>query len=76
MIGRQHIGEQFLKDLGLNTEWVEKVEIVFEPNEVTVAFVTRLMMLDKDCVETVKERYVLVRREVEDEQETKQSAPA
>ena len=73
---RKDIGEQFLNDMGIDTDMVERVVIVFEPGNTTVATVKRLVRLDHDRLEIAKEKYELVRREVEDEQETKQSAPA
>ena len=66
---RKDIGEQFLNDLGIDTDWdhkVERVVIVFKPGNSIVANVTRLVSLDYDRLETVKEKYELVRREVKD----------
>ena len=70
---KMDIGEQFLNDMGIDTDMVERVVIVFKPGNSIVANVTRLVRLDHDRLETVKEKYELVRRVVEDEQENQGS---
>ena len=60
MESKINIGKQFLKDLGIDTNYAKRAQIVFDFEVAPEAMVERVFVLEDNRIQTIKSKYKLI----------------